>query len=194
MTRQAFHDLDRARSLIALGACYALQRRAAAHEREMFIFRTLIAKRATFLSKAALPAMNLHPLPRWHKPQEEGADHAAGPRHRGGLHLQLPSRDGSGARARAFEAISQGCGLPARRCRMTAYYDFPSEHREHLRTRNSIESNFDVVLSRSNVCKRLRQAECATYLTCGLLVRRKERWRRFNGYALLAKVHQAIKQ
>lgn len=77
--------------------------------------------------------------------------------------------------------------------RMTAYYDFPSEHWKHLRTTNIIESNFDVVRSRSNVCKRLRQAESATYLVWALLVRRKERWRRFNGYALLEKVQQAMR-
>lgn len=77
--------------------------------------------------------------------------------------------------------------------RMTAYYDFPSEHWKHLRTTNIIESNFDVARSRSNVCKRLRQAESATYLVWALLVRRKERWRRFNGYALLEKVHQAMR-
>ena len=77
--------------------------------------------------------------------------------------------------------------------RMTAYYDFPVEHWKHLRTTNIIESNFDVVRSRSNVCKRLRQAESATYLVWALLVRRKERWRRFNGYALLEKVHQAMR-
>lgn len=77
--------------------------------------------------------------------------------------------------------------------RMTAYYDFPSEHWKHLRTTNIIESNFDVVRSRTNVCKRLRQAESATYLVWALLVRRKERWRRFNGYALLEKVHQAMR-
>jgi putative transposase len=77
--------------------------------------------------------------------------------------------------------------------RMTAYYDFPSEHWKHLRTTNIIESNFDVVRSRSNVCKRLRQVESATYLVWALLIRRKERWRRFNGYALLEKVHQAMR-
>ncbi len=77
--------------------------------------------------------------------------------------------------------------------RMTAYYDFPSEHWKHLRTTNIIESNFDVVRSRSNVCKRLRQAESATYLVWALLIRRKEHWRRFNGYALLDKVHQAMR-
>jgi transposase-like protein len=74
--------------------------------------------------------------------------------------------------------------------RMTAYYDFPSEHWKHLRTTNIIESNLDVVRSRSNVCKRLRQAEFATYLVWALLVRRKERRRRFDGYALLEKLHQ----
>lgn len=42
--------------------------------------------------------------------------------------------------------------------RMTAYYDFPKPHWKHLRTTNIIESNFDAVRSRTNVCKRLRQA------------------------------------
>jgi putative transposase len=76
--------------------------------------------------------------------------------------------------------------------RLTAYYDFPKPHWKHLRTTNAIESNFDPVRSRTNVCKRLRSAESATYLVWALLVRRKERWRRFNGYALLPQVHQAM--
>lgn len=77
--------------------------------------------------------------------------------------------------------------------RMTAFFDFPKPHWKHLRTTNIIESNFDVVRSRTNVCKRLRQPESATYLVWALLMRRKERWRRFNGYALLAQVHQALR-
>jgi len=76
--------------------------------------------------------------------------------------------------------------------RLTAYYDFPKPHWKHLRTTNAIESNFDPVRSRTNVCKRLRSAESATYLVWALLMRRKDRWRRFNGYALLAQVHQAM--
>lgn len=76
--------------------------------------------------------------------------------------------------------------------RLTAYYDFPKPHWKHLRTTNAIESNFDPVRSRTNVCKRLRSADSATYLVWALLVRRKERWRRFNGYALLPQVHQAL--
>ena len=76
--------------------------------------------------------------------------------------------------------------------RMTAFFAFPKPHWKHLRTTNIIESNFDVVRSRSNVCKRLRQPESATYLVWALLMRRKGRWRRFNGYTLLAPVHQAL--
>jgi transposase-like protein len=77
--------------------------------------------------------------------------------------------------------------------RMTAFFDFPKPHWKHLRTTNIIESNFDVVRSRSNVCKRFRQPESATYLVWALLVRRKERWRRFNGCELLTQVHQAVR-
>ena len=76
--------------------------------------------------------------------------------------------------------------------RMTAYYDFPKAHWKHLRTTNIIESNFDPVRSRTNVCKRMRNADSATYLVWALLTRRKSRWRRFDGYALLSNVHRAL--
>jgi putative transposase len=75
--------------------------------------------------------------------------------------------------------------------RMTAYYSFPKAHWKHLRTTNIIESNFDPVRSRTNVCKRMRNAESATYLVWALLVR-KSRWRRFDGYTLLDQVHRAL--
>jgi len=76
--------------------------------------------------------------------------------------------------------------------RMTAYYDFPKAHWKHLRTTNIIESNFDAVRSRTNVCKRLRQPESATYLVWALLVRRKSHWRRFNGFRSLEQVHRSL--
>jgi putative transposase len=76
--------------------------------------------------------------------------------------------------------------------RMTAYYSFPKAHWKHLRTTNIIESNFDPVRSRTNVCKRMRNAESATYLVWALLMRRKSRWRRFDGYTLLGQVHRAL--
>jgi len=73
--------------------------------------------------------------------------------------------------------------------RMLAYYDFPQAHWRHLRTTNIIESNFDPVRSRTDVCKRLRSGKSATYLVYALLARRTDRWRRFNGYLELAQVH-----
>jgi transposase-like protein len=76
--------------------------------------------------------------------------------------------------------------------RVTAYYDFPESHWRHLRTTNVIESNFDPVRARTNVCKRIRQAESATYLVWALLMRRAPRWRRFNGYTRLKGVHDAF--
>ena len=76
--------------------------------------------------------------------------------------------------------------------RMLAYYGFPEEHWRHLRTTNIIESNFDPVRSRTNVCKRLRSGTSATYLVYALLIRRSSRWRRFNGYAQLEDVHQRL--
>lgn len=76
--------------------------------------------------------------------------------------------------------------------RMTAYYDFPKPHWKHLRTTNIIESNFDPVRSRTNVCKRMRTADSATYLVWALLMRRKSHWRRFNGYTLLEQVHPSL--
>ena len=76
--------------------------------------------------------------------------------------------------------------------RMLAYYAFPEEHWRHLRTTNIIESNFDPVRARTNVCKRLRSGTSATYLVYALLVRRSSRWRRFNGYGQLEEVHQRL--
>lgn len=76
--------------------------------------------------------------------------------------------------------------------RMLAYYAFPEAHWRHLRTTNIIESNFDPVRTRTNVCKRLREGESATYLVYALLIRRSSRWRKFNGHKLLAAVHKKI--
>lgn len=76
--------------------------------------------------------------------------------------------------------------------RMLAYYAFPKPHWKHLRTTNIIESNFDPVRSRTDVCKRLRSGTSATYLVYALLVRRTERWRKLNGYQHLKSVHQEI--
>jgi putative transposase len=77
--------------------------------------------------------------------------------------------------------------------RMLAYFAFPKAHWKHLRTTNIIESNFDPVRSRTDVCKRLRSGTSATYLVYALLVRRTSRWRKLNGHRELEQVFQAMR-
>jgi transposase-like protein len=125
-------------------------------------------------------------------------------KHRDAIHLRLVEIMHAESRAQAERLIEKLARELSRQypkaaaclredvARMTAYYDFPKPHWKHLRTTNIIESNFDVVRSRTNVCKRLRQPESATYLVWALLVRRKSRWRRFNGYRLLDQVHRSL--
>lgn len=120
------------------------------------------------------------------------------------MHLRLVEIMNAPSRAQAERMIEKLARELSRRypkaaaclredvARMTAYYDFPKPHWKHLRTTNIIESNFDAVRSRTNVCKRLRQPESATYLVWALLMRRKSRWRRFNGYRLLDQVHRTL--
>ena len=76
--------------------------------------------------------------------------------------------------------------------RMFAYYAFPEAHWRHLRTTNIIESSFDVVRARTDVCKRLRNGTSATYLVYALLIRRSSRWRKFNGYKSLENVQRKL--
>jgi putative transposase len=125
-------------------------------------------------------------------------------KHRGSIHLRLVEIMNAESRTQAERLIEKLARELSRQypkaaaclredvARMTAYYDFPKPHWKHLRTTNIIESNFDAVRSRTNVCKRLRQPESATYLVWALLVRRKSHWRRFNGYTLLDQVHRTL--
>ena len=125
-------------------------------------------------------------------------------KHRATIHARLTEAMMAPSRAQAERLLEKLARELARQypkaaaclrddvARLTAYYDFPKPHWKHLRTTNAIESNFDPVRSRTNVCKRMRNADSATYLVWALLVRRKSHWRRFNGYALLPQVHQAM--
>jgi len=76
--------------------------------------------------------------------------------------------------------------------RMLAYYAFPGSigatcARPTSSSRTSIRS-----VHAPTFCKRLRNGTSATYLVYALLVRRSDRWRRFNGYHRLDDVHQQL--
>ena len=63
---------------------------------------------------------------------------------------------------------------------MVAFYDFPEEHWQHLKTSNPIESIFDGVKLRTHGTKRMRVRENALYLVFKLVCRLSTNWRSIN--------------
>jgi transposase-like protein len=61
------------------------------------------------------------------------------------------------------------------------FYDFPQEHWLHLRTTNPIESIFAGVRLRTNVTKRLPNADNALYLVFKVVERLAQHWRKITG-------------
>jgi mutator family transposase len=109
----------------------------------------------------------------------------------------LDDRDLDLADSRRLDAVQWVCNerpscLRSDRERMLAHYAFRKPHWKHVRTTNIVESNFDPVRLRTDVCKRLRSGTSATYLVYALLVRHTERRRKFNGYQHVESVHQEI--
>jgi transposase-like protein len=73
------------------------------------------------------------------------------------------------------------------------YYDFPQEHWLHLRTSHPIESLFAGVRLRSNVTKRLPNAENALYLVFKVVGRLSQHWRRVGGSNLCQLVLDGVR-
>ena len=69
---------------------------------------------------------------------------------------------------------------------MVAFYDFPQEHWQHLKTSNPIKSVFDGVKLRTNGTKRMRVRENALYLVFKLVCRLSTNWRSINAPNQLA--------
>lgn len=61
-----------------------------------------------------------------------------------------------------------------------AFYDFPEEHWQHLKTSNPIESVFAGLKLRTNATKRMHVRENALYLAFKLVCRLSTTWRRIN--------------
>jgi putative transposase len=71
---------------------------------------------------------------------------------------------------------------------LLAFYDFPVEHWKHLRTSNPIESAFATVRLRQRVTKGPGCREAGLAMAFKLLENAQARWRRVNGYELVAVV------
>ena len=72
--------------------------------------------------------------------------------------------------------------------RLLTFFDFPAEHRVHLRTTNPIESTFATVRLRQRVTKGAGSREAGLAMAYKLLDAAQERWRRVNAPHLVVVV------
>ena len=71
---------------------------------------------------------------------------------------------------------------------LLAFYDFPAEHWQHLRTSNPIESTFATVRLRTRKIKGAGGRMACLSMAYKLVESAQKKWRKLNGSALLAEV------
>jgi transposase-like protein len=71
---------------------------------------------------------------------------------------------------------------------LLAFYDFPGEHWQHLRTSNPIESTFSTVRLRTSKTKGAGGRMACLAMAFKLVESAQKKWRKLNGSALLAEV------
>ena len=75
---------------------------------------------------------------------------------------------------------------------LLAFYDFPAEHWQHIRTTNPIESVFATVRLRTTKCKNCGSRKTTLAMTYKLIVTAQSKWQRLRGYRLLPDVIKGI--
>jgi transposase-like protein len=75
---------------------------------------------------------------------------------------------------------------------MLAFYDFPAEHWQHIRTTNPIESVFASVRLRTTKSKSCGSRKTTLAMTYKLMTTAQNTWRRLRGFRLLADVVEGI--
>src|SRR6266496_792163 len=98
-----------------------------------------------------------------------------------------PSREG------ARRMLTQILVAEADRKALLAFFDFPAEHWDHLRTSNPIESVFATVRHRTVRTKGALSAKTAKLMVFKLVNAAAKTWRRLKGENQLPKVVQGIK-
>ncbi len=79
------------------------------------------------------------------------------------------------------------------RAALLAFYDFPAEHWQHLRTTNPIESSFATVRHRTIRARGCLSNKTALAMIFKLAQAAEKSWRRLKGHAQLPKVIQGVK-
>ena len=75
---------------------------------------------------------------------------------------------------------------------LLAFYDFPAEHWQHIRTTNPIESVFATVRHRTVRSKGCLSHNAALAMVFKLVTAASKTWRRLNGYEKLLRVIQGV--
>lgn len=75
---------------------------------------------------------------------------------------------------------------------MLAFYDFPAEHWQHIRTTNPIESAFASVRLRTTKSKSCGSRKTTLAMTYKLITTAQNKWRRLRGFRLLGDVIKGI--
>ena len=76
---------------------------------------------------------------------------------------------------------------------LLAFYDFPAEHWQHLRTTNPIESTFATVRLRTNKTKGCGSRLATLTMVFKLAQSAQNNWRRLNGSQLIAELIQGAR-
>ena len=76
---------------------------------------------------------------------------------------------------------------------MLAFYDFPAEHWQHIRSTNIIESMFATIRLRTNKIKSCGSRKTNLAMAFKLSQSAETRWRKLRGFRLLADVIQGVK-
>lgn len=76
---------------------------------------------------------------------------------------------------------------------LLAFYDFPAEHWQHIRTSNPIESVFATVRLRTTQTKNCGNRKTTLAMAWKLMTMAQKKWRRLRGYKLLADVIEGVK-
>ena len=74
-----------------------------------------------------------------------------------------------------------------------AFYDFPAEHWQSIRTSNPIESTFATIRHRTKRSKGCLTRDGMLHMMFKLGMCAQERWRRLRGFVYLAKVIMGVK-
>jgi transposase-like protein len=126
---------------------------------------------------------------------------AVQPKAKAGLH-EIWMAEGREAAEKAMTAFVDAYGakypkavdcLVKDRDELLAFYDFPAEHWKHLRTSNPIESTFATVKLRTAKTRGCLSRTTALTMVFQLCRTAQKRWRRLDGYELLAKVIKGVK-